>query len=159
MSLASDSNFVTGKYTLICKDNYYDITYNVANATVSSFTAHSNQDMRFDIQNSNNGHIIVDIPKKLVNESPPWNPIGTTVTIDGKFLDARQGMGNSTDRIMDIILTDGHFELGLNTVGYPETMGLGKMNCSVTPEFGPITGMIIVLSVIGAVLISRKFNY
>ncbi|TLX93586.1 MAG: hypothetical protein E6K91_08430 [Thaumarchaeota archaeon] len=104
MSLASDSNFVTGKYTLICKDNYYDITYNVANATVSSFTAHSNQDMRFDIQNSNNGHIIVDIPKKLVNESPPWNPIGTTVTIDGKFLDARQGMGNSTDRIMDIIL-------------------------------------------------------
>jgi predicted secreted protein with PEFG-CTERM motif len=149
---------MSGEYSLNCQGNYYDISYQVSNATVSNFTAHSNFQMIFDIQNSKNGIITVDVPRNFLKESIPQNPIGYAVSIDDHLLNYKV-MGNSTHRILTINLPDGHFGLRFDAGGYPETMGSSFMSCSVVPEFGSLAGMIIVISIIGVVLISRKFNY
>lgn len=159
-SFASDSSVVTGKYTLDCKNNYYDISYKISNATVSNFTAHSNFVMIFDIQNSKNGIITVDIPKNFLNESIPQNPVDYGVFVDPNhhWLDSKD-MSNSTHKIRTIDLPDGHFGLRFDAIGYPETMGSSLMSCSVVPEFGSLVLSITSIGIIGLILVQKRFKF
>ncbi len=159
-SFASDSGVVTGKYTLDCKNNYYDISYQIHNATVSNFTAYSNFVMIFDIQNSKNGIITVYIPKNFLNESIPQNPIDYGVFVDPNYhwLNSKD-TSNSTHRILTIDLPNGNFGLRFGAIGYPETMGNSLMNCSVVPEFGSLAVLIMSISIIGLILVQKRFRF
>jgi archaellum component FlaG (FlaF/FlaG flagellin family) len=152
-SFASDSSIMTGKSTLHCQNNYYDISYQIHNATVSNVTAHSNFDMIFDIQNSKKGIITVYIPKNFLRESIPTNPIDTGVFVNGQWLNSKD-TSNSTHRIRTIDLPDGRFGLEFQAIGYPETMQGSKMSCSIVPEF-PFAIPILLISISSMIIFYR----
>jgi len=159
-SFASDSSVVTGKYTLDCKNNYYDISYQISNATVSNFTAYSNFVMIFDIQNSKNGIITVNIPKNFLNESIPQNPINYGVFVDPNYqwLNSKD-TSNSTHNIHTIDLPDGRFGLRFDAIGAPETMGSSLKSCSVVPEFGSLALLITSIGIMVSILVQKQFRF
>lgn len=152
-SFASDSTKF-GKITLYCQNNYYDISYRISNATVSNVTATTNFQLNFDIQNSENGIMIVDAPRNILRESIPNSTDYVPYANDHylKFTD----MSNSTHLIRTFVLPNGNFRLEFDAMGYVETMPQ-SMNCSVIPEF-PFAIPVFVISASLIILISSRLK-
>ena len=153
-SFASDSSIVTGKYTLICNGNYYDIGYQIANAKISNFTTHSNLDMIFNIQNSTHGTLTVDLPPDFTK----GGGFSLAPEVNDHLLNISYQRANATDDILVINLPNGNFELKFGVIDF-ETIPVYHVNCSVVPEFGSLAVMMITASIIGSILIQRRFRY
>jgi hypothetical protein len=146
---------MTGKSTLHCQNNYYDIFYRISNATVSNVTASTNFQLIFDIHDSKNGIMNIEIPRNILTESMP-NSTDYVPYVEGHYL-SNKDISNSTHLMRTLVLPDGNFKLEIDATGYMETMP-ARVDCSVMPEFGFLVGIIITISFISVIMISKKFT-
>lgn len=80
---------------------------------------------------------------------------------DGKMLSNSDiiDQSNSTHRILTINLPSGNFELEIPMSGTPESMAEHHKNCVTVPEFGTFALTIISISIVGMILIQKRFKF
>ena len=158
ISFANDPIITTGNYTVDCKGSYYDITYQISNAVVTSMTTDSNLGLSASIRNSTNGIITIYFPRQYMDvKIDNIKDDLFFILADNEELNIKSinDKSNSTHRILTLHIPDGTSELEIIAGGTPESMMQVYKPCTVIPEFGYLTFMIVSISIIGVILIQK----
>lgn len=157
-SFASDSNSVIETIPVECEGNYYDLSYQVSNAVVSIIPFDSNVNLSMSIQNSTNGIITIYIPRQFLDARIEYNNDSFFVIANDREI-SFSDTSNSTYRILTIPIPNETTQLEIIAVGTPESMSQTYKRCTVVPEFGSLALMIISISIIGVILIQKRFRF
>ena len=164
-SLGTDSSIEMKKYTLKCDTtptykniDYFDISYHITNATISDIKTDKAEDLLVYIQNSTGGTLTISIPQSLM-----YSPLGNPQTnypvllADGNQLRYDKIVTTSSDWIIDFKLPVGVSLLQFIIGGTPEDVAQYSRPCSVVPEFDSFVILSITISIIGLIIIQKRF--
>ncbi|TLX83739.1 MAG: hypothetical protein E6K98_04380, partial [Thaumarchaeota archaeon] len=153
-SFASNSNMMMGKYTLNCDHKYYDISYQISNATLIGVPSYISDKIMLSmlIQNSTNGIITISFARQFMdmksgNQDDEFIVVANNREISSHVIDK----SNSTHRILTINLPSGNSDLGIVGTGIPENPSVLHGNCVVVPEFGSLALMIVSVGIFGVI--------
>ncbi|HET6458652.1 MAG TPA: hypothetical protein VFG24_07215 [Nitrosopumilaceae archaeon] len=126
----------------------FGISYTITNGTVKDATIDAQSaSLVISINTTNDGTITLQIPRSLVDAKTSTGEDGDFIILaGGAQVKPQIEPANSDYRTLTI-----PFSQGDNTV---EIIGT-----QIVPEFGSLAGMIIVISIIGVLTISRKFRF
>lgn len=98
------------------------------------------------LQTSGNGVLTVILPRGLIDSTMNGTDTKFVVMTGGQEIEFKDVNTTPTDRTLSIPFTNGTTQIEI-------------FGTFVIPEFGPIVGMIITISIIGAMMISRRFSH
>jgi len=125
----------------------FSVTYNITNSTLVGLKADKQSDsLIVTMETTGDGTLSITMPRALIDAKINDTTDDTFfVLIDGLDSDFTETK-TTTDRTLTIPFTIGTQEIEI----------VGKQ---IIPEFGPLAGMIIAISIIGSVLISTKSRF
>jgi len=125
----------------------YLLDYSITNGKVLGIKAYiQSKSLIVSIQTTGDGQLTIDLPRALIDaKKTDQTDDQFFVLTDGKEAQFTE-TPTTTDRTLIIPFTDG--------TGQIEIIGT-----QIVPEFGSLAGMVIAISIIGVVLISRKLRF
>jgi predicted secreted protein with PEFG-CTERM motif len=139
----------TNSYTVIPpgSQNTYTVTYGIDNGKVNGMNVDTkNLSLIVSMQTAGDGTLTLTVPRDLIDAKINGQDDQFFVLADGQNTDFQESQKTQTDRTLTIPYTDG-------------TEQIEVIGTQVVPEFGSLAGAIIIISIVGVVLISRRFNH
>ena len=138
---------------------YPEITYHIINGSIADFHINTNELLTMLIIHSSNAVLTLNLPKTFLDEK--LAPLMFGAQTD-QHLVPFSVQENSTSHILLMNLPSGNYNLSIMVSGTPESIPANMKDCilvSKVPEFGSLTEMIIVISIIGVIVISTRFRF
>ena len=125
----------------------HPIKYNSTGGKISNMTAmRENSTLVLDITTNDNGNITIELPRNIIDSKNPKNQDEDYVVFaDGQHIGAEQTITNNRVRTLAI-----DFEKGVNQIEIAGTR--------IVPEFGQLNGLLLSLSIIGALAVAIKYR-
>ncbi len=141
-------NTPIGASTIPVDGTQYSVTYTITNSNVLDIKADQpHTSLLTSIQTTGDGILTITLPRALIDSK---NSDGTDkpyiVSNDGQIAQFTETGTTGTDRTFSIPFSSG-------------TQQIAIMGTFIIPEFGSLAGMIIAISIIGVVIISRRFRF
>jgi hypothetical protein len=134
-------------FELKIDDSIHPIKYNLTGGKISNMTAmRQNSTLILDITTNDDGNITIELPRNIIDSKNPENRDEDYVVFaDGQHIGAEQTITNNRLRTLAI-----DFEKGVNQIEIAGTR--------IVPEFGQLNGLLLSLSIIGALAVAVKYE-
>jgi hypothetical protein len=134
-------------FELKIDDSIHPIKYNLTGGKISNMTAmRENSTLILDITTNDDGNITIELPRNIIDSKNPENQDEDYVVFaDGQHIGAEQTITNNRLRTLAI-----DFEKGVNQIEIAGTR--------IVPEFGQLNGLLLSLSIIGALAVALKYR-
>jgi predicted secreted protein with PEFG-CTERM motif len=140
---------VTGSNTfdLTIDDQTYPLMYNITGGEVSSITADRAQStLLINIASREDGTLTIELPRNVIDSKAQGNTDEEyAVFVDDQPNNFEETTNNNEARVLEI-----GFDNGAEQIEIAGTQ--------IIPEFGPISAMILAISIIGLILAATKYN-
>lgn len=124
----------------------FTVQYSITNGKVIGIKADPQaKSLVISLQTSGDGVLTVKLPRGLVDSTINGTDTKFVVMAGGQNIQFQDINTTPTDRTLSIQFTNGTTQVEI-------------FGTFVIPEFGPIVGVIIMISVIGTIMISRRFS-
>lgn len=132
-------------FELKIDESIHPIKYNLTGGKISNMTAmRENSTLILDITTNDDGNITIELPRNIIDSKNPENQDEDYVVFaDGQHIGAEQTITNNRLRTLAI-----DFENGVNQIEIAGTR--------IVPEFGQLNGLLLSLSIIGALAVGMK---
>lgn len=125
----------------------FAVKYSITNGKVTGIKVDPQaKSLVVSLQTSGNGVLTVILPRGLIDSTMNGTDTKFVVMTGGQEIEFKDVNTTPTDRTLSIPFTNGTTQIEI-------------FGTFVIPEFGPIVGMIITISIIGAMMISRRFSH
>ncbi len=123
------------------------VKYSITNGKVLGIKADiQSKSLIVSIQTTGDGVLTITLPRALINATLPNGQDNKYyVLVDGQEADFQETSTTTTDRTLSIPFTDGTEEMEI-------------VGTQIVPEFGSMVEIIITISIIGSIVISRRFS-
>ena len=122
------------------------VKYSITNGTVTSIKADpQDKSLIISLQTSGNGMLSVTLPRGLIDSTMNGTDVKFIVMASGQDIPFQEVSTTSDYRTLSIPFTNGTTQITI-------------FGTFVIPEFGPIVGVIMMISIIGTMLITRFAN-
>src|SRR5215216_3738446 len=146
---ATDSRTVTASNTfnLTIDDQKYPLMYNITGGEVSSITADRAQStLLINVASREDGTLTIELPRNVIDSKAQGNTDEEyAVFVDDQPNDFEETTNNNEARVLEI-----GFDNGAEQIEIAGTQ--------IIPEFGPISAIILVISIIGFIIAATKYN-
>jgi hypothetical protein len=146
---ATDSRTVTASNTfnLTIDDQKYPLMYNITGGEVSSITADRAQStLLINIASREDGTLTIELPRNVIDSKAQGNTDEEyAVFVDDQPNDFEETTNNNEARVLEI-----GFDNGAEQIEIAGTQ--------IIPEFGPISAIILAISIIGFIIAATKYN-
>ena len=140
---------VTGSNTfdLTIDDQKYPLMYNITGGEVSSITADRAQStLLINIASREDGTLTIELPRNVIDSKAQGNTDEEyAVFVDDQPNNFEETTNNNEARVLEI-----GFDNGAEQIEIAGTQ--------IIPEFGPISAIILAISIIGFILAATKYN-
>jgi hypothetical protein len=140
---------VTGSNTfdLTIDDQTYPLMYNITGGEVSSITADRAQStLLINIASREDGTLTIELPRNVIDSKAQGNTDEEyAVFVDDQPNNFEETTNNNEARVLEI-----GFDNGAEQIEIAGTQ--------IIPEFGPISAIILAISIIGFILAATKYN-
>src|ERR671919_464260 len=140
---------ITGSNTfdLTIDDQKYPLMYNITGGEVSSITADRAQStLLINIASREDGTLTIELPRNVIDSKAQGNTDEEyAVFIDDQPNNFEETTNNNEARVLEI-----GFDNGAEQIEIAGTQ--------IIPEFGPISAIILAISVVGLILAATKYN-
>jgi predicted secreted protein with PEFG-CTERM motif len=120
-----------------------DIKYGIINGTVERAVVSSSDDaIDIYVTTSGDGTLAITLPRTLIDATINDQDDQFFVLVDGQDVDFQESK-TTTDRTLTISFPDG-------------TSDISIVGTSVTPEFGPIVSVVLVVAIVSIIAVSTK---
>jgi predicted secreted protein with PEFG-CTERM motif len=149
-SLASAPSFAqsTSAYNVVdpFSGNSYPVNYNLTGGTVKDMSLDTNAtSLVISLQTTSDGNLTITLPRTVIDAKVGANDDQFFVLVDGADTNFQESK-TSTDRTLSIPIIDG-------------TEKVEIIGTQVVPEFGPLSCVILVISIISIVAITAKTRF
>jgi predicted secreted protein with PEFG-CTERM motif len=122
----------------------FTIKYSITNGKVTGIRADpQDKSLVISLQTSGNGVLSITLPRGLIDSTMNGTDTKFIVMAGGQDIPFQDVSATSDDRTLSIPFTNGTTQITI-------------FGTFVIPEFGPIVGVILMISLIGTMLITRK---
>jgi hypothetical protein len=146
---ATDSRTVTASNTfnLTIDDQKYPLMYNITGGEVSSITADRAQStLLINVASREDGTLTIELPRNVIDSKAQGNTDEEyAVFVDDQPNDFEETTNNNEARVLEI-----GFDNGAEQIEIAGTQ--------IIPEFGPISAIILAISIIGFIIAATKYN-
>ncbi|MDH2907307.1 MAG: hypothetical protein PXX83_04330 [Candidatus Nitrosotalea sp.] len=120
----------------------FNVNYSIDGGTVSSMSVNtSDESLRVGVSTTGNGTMTITLPRTLIDSTINGQDDQFFVLADGENVDFQESKSN-TDRTLTISFLDGTQEIEI-------------IGTHVVPEFGPVVSLILVITMILIITISK----
>ena len=149
-SLASAPSFAqsTSTYNVVdpFSGNSYPVNYNLTGGAVKDMSLDTNAtSLVISLQTTSDGNLTITLPRTVIDAKAGSNDDQFFVLVDGADTNFQESK-TSTDRTLSIPFIDG-------------TEKIEIIGTQVVPEFGSISGAILIISIISIVVITTKNRF
>jgi hypothetical protein len=138
-------NLRNGNIILVDGTNY-SVQYSITNGKILGIKASTqSKALITSIQTTGSGVLTVTLPRGLIDAKVNSQDDPYYVLNDGQEADFQETSTTTTDRTLSIPFTDGTEEMEI-------------VGTQIVPEFGSMVEIIITISIIGSIVISRRFS-
>jgi hypothetical protein len=134
-------------FDLILDNKSYPITYNMTGGKIDNMTAmKENSTLVIDLVTNDNGNLTLELPRNIMDSKNPQNEDEDYVIFaDGLQIGADQIATNNQVRTLSI-----DFDNGVEQIEIAGTR--------IVPEFGPLSAILLAVSVIGVLAVTSKLG-
>jgi hypothetical protein len=139
----SDAN----TFNLTIDDQTYPLMYNITGGEVSSITADRAQStLLINIASQEDGTLTIELPRNVIDSKAQGNTDEEyAVFVDDQPINFEETTNNNEARVLEI-----GFDNGAEQIEIAGTQ--------IIPEFGPISAIILAISIIGFIFAATKHN-
>src|ERR671915_208468 len=125
----------------------YPITYNMTGGEISNVTAmKENSTLLIDVATNDDGTLILELPRNIMDSKNPQNEDEDYILFaDGIQIEADQIVTNNQVRTLSV-----DFDNGVEQIEIAGTR--------IVPEFGPLSGLLLAVGVLGVLAITASSN-
>lgn len=150
ISLGTISSFAQSSSTFDVKGSQggqsYPVDYSLTGATVNDMSLDSNQtSLVISLQTTSDGNMTITLPRTLIDAKNGANDDKFFVLVDGTDTDFQESK-TSTDRTLTMPFSDGSEKIEI-------------IGTQVVPEFGSLSYVILVISILLIIAISTKSRF
>jgi hypothetical protein len=146
---ATEPRTVTASNTfdLTIDDQKYPLTYNITGGEVSSITADRAQStLLINIASREDGTLTIELPRNVIDSKAQGNTDEEyAVFVDDQPNNFEETTNNNEARVLEI-----GFDNGAEQIEIAGTQ--------IIPEFGPISAIVLAISIIGFIIAATKYN-
>ena len=134
-------------FDLTIDDQTYPLMYNITGGEVSSITADRAQStLLINIASREDGTLTIELPRNVIDSKAQGNTDEEyAVFVDDQPNDFEETTNNNEARVLEI-----GFDNGAEQIEIAGTQ--------IIPEFGPISAIILAISIIGFIIAATKYN-
>jgi hypothetical protein len=134
-------------FDLTIDDQTYPLTYNITGGEVSSITADRAQStLLINIASREDGTLTIELPRNVIDSKAQGNTDEEyAVFVDDQPNAFEETTNNNEARILEI-----GFDNGAEQIEIAGTQ--------IIPEFGPISAIVLAISIIGFIIAATKYN-
>src|SRR5215212_1755098 len=134
-------------FNLTIDDQTYPLMYNITGGEVSSITADRAQStLLINIASREDGTLTIELPRNVIDSKAQGNTDEEyAVFVDDQPNDFEETTNNNEARVLEI-----GFDNGAEQIEIAGTQ--------IIPEFGPISAIILAISIIGFIIAATKYN-
>jgi hypothetical protein len=134
-------------FDLTIDDQTYPLMYNITGGEVSSITADRAQStLLLNIASREDGTLTIELPRNVIDSKAQGNTDEEyAVFVDDQPNDFEETTNNNEARVLEI-----GFDNGAEQIEIAGTQ--------IIPEFGPISAIVLAISIIGFIIAATKYN-
>ncbi len=120
----------------------FNVSYSMTGGTINNISVNtSDQSLIVNVSTTSDGTLTVTLPRTLIDATVNGQDDQFFVLVDGQVVDTQETK-SSTDRTITIPFTDGAQQIEI-------------MGTQVVPEFGPIAVLVLAITIVTIVAISK----
>lgn len=125
----------------------FAVSYNISNGKVLGITPNvESHSLVISINSTDNGILTISLPRDLIDAKTDNVDDNYLVLVDGNEINLMQKDSTSTERTISIPFSAGASEIVV-------------VGTNASPEFGPLAGMIVVVSMASIILVSQRLFF
>ena len=150
ISLASVPSFAQSTNIYVIKNpaggQPYNVNYTITGATVNNMLISTHEtSLVISLNSTSDGNLIIDLPRTLIDAKVGANDNQFIVLVDDTYTDFHESK-TGTDRTLSVAFTNG-------------TERIEIIGTQVLPEFGSMSFVILIVSILSIIAISSKTKF
>lgn len=150
ISLASVPSFAQSANTYVIKNpaggQPYNVNYTITGATINNMLISTHEtSLVISLNSTSDGNLIIDLPRTLIDAKVGANDDQFIVLVDDTYTNFHEDK-TGTDRTLSIAFTNG-------------TERIEIIGTQVLPEFGSMSYVILIVSILSIIAISSKTKF